>query len=85
MTDEVVTSALARGKPVAARRVQPIVDRNTQLEAWMAEYGEPLLAELERAQAKIAAAQAVVEHACKWSAYDDGLATVLARYQELPL
>ena len=85
MTDEVVISALARGKPVAARRVQPIVDRNTQLEAWMAEYGEPLIAELERAQAKITAAQAIVEHARKWAAHDDALAAALARYRELPL
>ena len=51
----------------------------------MAEYGHPLLDELERAQAKIEAAQAVIEQASKWAAHDDALAAALATYRELPL
>lgn len=62
--DDVIRSALARNKPVAARRVQALVD------------------ELERAQAKLTAAQAVVERARMWAAHDDRLAVALAEYRE---
>jgi len=67
MTDPIIQSALARGKPVAARRVQKLVD------------------ELERAKAKLAAAQVVAERARLWAAHDEVLAAALARYREVGL
>lgn len=78
--DNVILSALARGKPVAAKRVQALAEENARLKAELAdartanEMAHNLIKDQEQV---IQRQRRVVDLAHKWGAHDTALAEAL--------